>query len=125
MRTITGRLRTVVLDAADMDAEAQFWSALLDIPVVHRSDDWSTLQGRGVRLAVQLAPDHVPPDWPDPARPQQLHLDIEVDDVDDVDEAERHVLALGALRLTDPPDAEDFRVYADPAGHPFCLVFNT
>ena len=59
-----GRLRTVVLDAADMDAEAQFWSALLDIPVVLRSDDWTTLQGRDVRLAVQLAPDHVPPHWP-------------------------------------------------------------
>jgi hypothetical protein len=40
-----GRLRTVVFDAADMDAEAQFWSALLDIPVVYRSDDWTTLQG--------------------------------------------------------------------------------
>ena len=117
-----GRLRTVVLDAADMAAEAQFWSVLLDIPVVHRSDDWTTLQGRDVRLAVQLAQDHVPPDWPNPARPQQLHLDIEVDDVD---QAERQVLALGARRLPDPPDAEDFRVYADPAGHPFCLVINT
>lgn len=121
MTTVIGRLRTVVLDAADMAAEAEFWSALLDIPVVHRSHDWITLQGRDVRLAVQLAPDHVPPSWPDPAHPQQLHLDIEVDDVD---EAERQVLALGARRLPDPPDAEDFRVYADPAGHPFCLVFN-
>ena len=42
-----------------------------------------------------------------------------------MDQAERQVLALGARRLPDPPDAEDFRVYADPAGHPFCLVFNT
>ena len=117
-----GRLRTVVLDAADMDAEAEFWSAVLGIPVVHRSHDWTTLQGGHVRLAVQLAPDHVPPDWPDPARPQQLHLDVEVDDVE---QAEQQVLALGARRLPDPPDAEDFRVYADPAGHPFCLVFNT
>ena len=33
--------------------------------------------------------------------------------------------ALGARRLPDPPDADDFRVYADPAGHPFCLVFDT
>ena len=122
MTVVIGRLKTVVLEAADRDAEAQFWSALLDIPVVHRSDDWTTLQGRDVRLAVQLAPDHVPPQWPDPSRPQQLHLDIEVDDVD---EAERQVLALGASRLPDPPDAEDFRVYADPAGHPFCLVFTT
>lgn len=115
-----GRLKTVVLDAADVDAEAAFWSAVLDIAVVHRSDDWTTLEGRGVRLAVQLAPDHVPPRWPDPAHPQQLHIDVAVDDAD---EAERQVLALGATRLPDPPDADDVRVFADPAGHPFCLVF--
>jgi len=62
-----GRRKTVVLDAADMDAEAQFWSAVLEIPVVHAGVDWTTLEGRGVRLAVQPAPDHVPPQWPDPA----------------------------------------------------------
>ena len=67
-----GRLKTVVLDAADMDAEAAFWSEVLGIPIVHRGDDWTTLEGRGVRLAVQLAPDHVPPQWPDPVHPQQL-----------------------------------------------------
>lgn len=116
-----GRLKTVVLDAADMSAEAQFWSQVLDIPVVYEGDDWITLEGRGVRVAVQLAPDHLPPQWPDPAHPQQLHLDIQVEDPD---EAERQILALGARRLPDPQDAEDFRVYADPAGHPFCLVFN-
>ena len=110
-----------MLDAADMDAEAQFWSAVLDIPVVDRSEDWTTLQGRDVRLAVQLAPDHVPPAWPDRSRPQQLHLDIEVDDIE---RAETQVLALGARRLPDPPDVGHFRVYADPAGHPFCLVFS-
>ena len=62
-----------------------------------------------MRLAVQLAPDHFPPDWPGPSRPQQLHLDIEVDDVD---QAEREVLALGARWLPDPPDTEDSRIYA-------------
>ena len=74
-----------------------------------------------VVVAVQLAPDHVPPQWPDPAHPQQLHLDVQVDDPD---AAERQVLALGARRLPDPEGAEDFRVFADPAGHPFCLVFD-
>jgi hypothetical protein len=117
-----GRLKTVVLDAADLHAEAQFWSAVLGIPIVHERDDWTTLEGRGVRLAVQLAPDYVPPRWPDPAHPQQLHLDVQVDDPDD---AEGQVLALGARRLPDPADAEDFRVFADPAGHPFCLVFDS
>jgi hypothetical protein len=117
---VIGRLKTVVLDAADMDAEAAFWSAVLDIPIVWRGDDWTTLEGRGVRLAVQLAPDHVPPQWPDPAHPQQLHLDVHVEDID---VAERQVLALGATRLPDPPTADHFRVFADPAGHPFCLLF--
>lgn len=116
-----GRLRTVVLDAADMDAEAQFWSAVLGLAVVHRDDDWTTLEGDGVRLAVQHAPDHVPPRWPDPTRPQQLHLDVHVDDPD---EAERQVLALGARRLPDPSGADNWRVFVDPAGHPFCLVFD-
>jgi catechol 2,3-dioxygenase-like lactoylglutathione lyase family enzyme len=118
---VIGRLKTVVLDAADMDREARFWSEVLDVPVVSRDDDWTTLEGRGVRLAVQLAPDHVPPQWPDPAHPQQLHLDVQVEDADD---AERRLLALGARRLPDPEGAEDFRVFADPAGHPFCLVFD-
>ena len=79
-------------------------------------------QGHDIRLAVQLALDRFLPQWPDPGRPQQLHLDIEVDDVD---HAERQVLALGARRLPDPPDAEVSRLYADPAEHPCCLVPHT
>lgn len=118
---VIGRLKTVVFDAADIESEAQFWSRALDIPIVHRDDDWMTLEGRGVRLAVQHSPDHVPPRWPDPAHPQQMHLDVHVDDPD---RAEQEVLALGAVRLVDPPGADNFRVFADPAGHPFCLVFD-
>ncbi|GAA2546130.1 hypothetical protein GCM10010398_36160 [Streptomyces fimbriatus] len=72
----------------------------------------------GPVLAFQEAPGHVPPQWPAPDRSQQLHLDLTVEDLD---AAEKEVLALGAK----PLDAEDrsrtFRVYADPAGHPFCL----
>jgi hypothetical protein len=62
-----------------------------------------------------------PPRWPDPAFPQQLHLDIEVDDIA---EAEPPVLALGATLLVGGGGTNSgFRVYADPAGHPFCLVW--
>jgi hypothetical protein len=64
-------------------------------------------------LAFQRAPGNRPPTWPDPAIPQQLHLDIMVEDVA---AAGPRVLALGAVKL-DGPD-----VYADPAGHPFCLI---
>ena len=70
------------------------------------------------RLAFQLAPDHQPPRWPDPAFPQQFHLDLMVDDID---EAEPRALAIGATKL--PSEEDGFRVYADPAGHPFCLCW--
>lgn len=75
--------------------------------------------GGGARLAFQLAPDHRPPQWPDPAHPQQLHLDLEVDDLD---VGERAVLALGAVKTGVQPEPDAFRVFLDPAGHPFCLV---
>ncbi|MBX6388615.1 MAG: hypothetical protein IRZ08_06380 [Frankia sp.] len=71
------------------------------------------------RVCFQRAPDHVPPRWPDSAHPQQLHLDIQVEDLD---EGQRQVLALGATLLSDTEDPDGFRVFADPAGHPFCLV---
>ena len=63
-------------------------------------------------MSIVPTPGHSP-DWPGPRRPQQLHLDIRVDDAD---AAEREVLALGAKRLPG-------ELFADPAGHPFCLVF--
>jgi hypothetical protein len=46
-----------------------------------------------------------------------MHVDVLVDDID---AGEAKVLALGATRL--PGEGRGFRVYADPAGHPFCLV---
>ena len=58
------------------------------------------------------------PRWPDPEFPQQLHIDVAVTDVD---AAEREALAIGATRL--PGSGENWRVYADPAGKPFCLVW--
>jgi hypothetical protein len=71
------------------------------------------------QLAFQRAVEWVPPRWPDPAFPQQLHLDIRVSDAD---QAERELLALGATRV--PGERETgFRVFTDPVGHPFCIVF--
>ena len=61
-----------------------------------------------------------PPRCPDPQGSQQVHLDIAVDDIT---AAERKVLALGASRVADAPGEDHFRVYLDPAGHPFCLVW--
>jgi catechol 2,3-dioxygenase-like lactoylglutathione lyase family enzyme len=115
-----GQLHSVVIDAPDAQALATFYAGLLGMAVRgDPGDDWVVVTGAGYRLAFQQAPDLQPPDWPDPDRPQQFHLDVRVADVE---EAEPKVLALGARRL--PGGGGDFRVYADPAGHPFCLVWD-
>lgn len=112
----------VVFDAADLAAESAFWASMLG-GRVDADDDWHTVRDAdGVaRIAVQLAPGHQAPDWPDGA-PQQIHLDLFVDDI-----AASHaeVLGLGARVLQDADFAakEGFVVYADPAGHPFCLCW--
>jgi hypothetical protein len=66
---------------------------------------------------IQQVSGYNAPRWPDPARPQQAHLDITVDDLD---AGEQRALGLGATRLDG--GGEMFRVFADPAGHPFCLT---
>jgi catechol 2,3-dioxygenase-like lactoylglutathione lyase family enzyme len=110
-----GRMHHVVLDCGDPAALAAFYSELLGLPVTYTSTDWVVVSAsdRTSGLAFQLAPDHRPPTWPDPQVPQQVHLDVMVDDIA---AAEPRVLALGATKL----GGKD--VYADPAGHPFCLI---
>lgn len=105
----------VVLDCPDPDAVAEFYSAMLGLPVTYRDSDWVVVAAsdRASGLAFQRATGHQPPTWPDPAVPQQVHLDVMVEDPV---AAGPRVLALGASRL----DGQD--VYADPAGHPFCLI---
>lgn len=113
-----GRLHHLVLDGPDPRALAAFWGEVLGWERTHDDDDWVVVAdtGRHSGLAFQRVPDHVAPAWPDPHRPQQLHLDVMVDDLDAAGAA---VLALGARPLA--RDGSD-HVYADPAGHPFCLV---
>jgi len=110
-----GRLHHLVVDCPDPMTSARFWSALLGRPITYESDDFVVVAEDDTTsgLAFQRSPDHRAPTWPDPAVPQQLHLDVMVDDVA---EATPRVLALGATRL----DRDG--VFADPAGHPFCLI---
>ncbi|WP_317230856.1 VOC family protein [Clavibacter sp. MX14-G9D] len=116
-RTIT------VFDAPDLAAESAFWAGLLG-GEVDAEDDWHSVRVDGEwRLAFQLAPDFVPPTWPGegPRQQMQMHLDLYVDDLD---AGRERVLALGGRLLQpaeDPTAADRFDVYADPAGHPFCL----
>ncbi|MCW2517034.1 MAG: glyoxalase [Mycobacterium sp.] len=118
-----GKLRSIVLDTRDPRGLAAFYEGVLGGDVEAEDDTWVVLKNpAGRRLAFQLAPDHEPPDFPDPRGSQQFHLDVEVLDVDD---AESKVLALGATRVTEAIGEDNFRVYRDPAGHPFCLVWGT
>jgi len=110
-----GRLHHLIVDCPDPLTSARFWSALLGQPITYESDDFVVVAEDNTTsgLAFQRSPDHRAPTWPDPTVPQQLHLDVMVDDVT---EATPRVLALGATRL----DGDG--VFADPAGHPFCLI---
>ncbi|CAN00040.1 VOC family protein [Clavibacter michiganensis] len=117
------RQTIVVLDAPDLAAESAFWAGLLE-GEVHAEDDWHSVRVDGEwRIGIQLAPDFEPPVWPGdgPRQQQQIHLDFYVDDLA---EGRERVLALGGRLLqpaADPTAADRFDVYADPAGHPFCL----
>jgi catechol 2,3-dioxygenase-like lactoylglutathione lyase family enzyme len=112
---VRGRLHHLILDCPDPKALARFYSELLGQPITYDSDDFVVVAENDTAsgLAFQLAPDHRSPTWPHPGVPQQMHLDIMVEHVAD---ATPQVLALGAVKL----DGKD--VFADPAGHPFCLI---
>lgn len=117
------RIRQFVLDAQDYEGLAHFWQTLLGWPTVQHWPDerWISITDGTTTLSIQGAPDHQPPVWGDPGRPQQAHLDIVVPDIE---EAEALVLELGGTKLDEQDDKSPaFRVYADPAGHPFCLEF--
>ena len=122
-------LQCIVLDCPEPVVLANFYQELLG-GEVDRPDprwrvdqDFSTLHVAGLVLGFQRSADYQPPQWPDPAHPQQFHLDVRVDDVD---AAEPAVLALGATRLPGEGTGggDNWRVYADPAGKPFCFVWD-
>ncbi|MDF9813566.1 VOC family protein [Streptomyces sp. SPB162] len=115
-----GKLASVVLDCPDPKALAAFYAAVLGGDLEDVEDDWVTLRAPdGVRLSFQLAPELREPQWPDPERPQQFHIDVTVQDLDAAQEA---VLALGAQLLEDDHGGKrSWRVFTDPANHPFCL----
>ena len=119
------RMRTVVIDCPDPAALAEFYRRLLGGEITSADDDWVVLEtGPGHRLAFQRADEFAPPTWPTGQRPQQFHLDVTVDDID---EAEPAALAIGAKKHHVQPgvaDDDTFRVYLDPAGHPFCLCWD-
>ena len=111
------RFPSFVIDCPDPRLLATFYGALLDWEV-KTSDDWAEVcADYGQCICFQPVADYAPPSWPGQTAPQQMHVDVMVDDLD---EGEAAVLKLGATKHEHQPGTS-FRVFLDPAGHPFCL----
>lgn len=110
-------LFAVTIDAPDALSLARFYADLMNMDVTYEGPEGALITGDGKSLMFQQVSGYNPPQWPDPERPQQAHLDIAVDDMD---AGQARALELGASRLSG--GGETWRVFADPAGHPFCLT---
>jgi catechol-2,3-dioxygenase len=130
-------LRQVTLDTTDARALAEFYRQLLgfayrpgDEPPAdgqpdERGRDWLVLNRAdgSPGIAFQQVEALRRATWPEGKVPQQLHLDLSVPTISDLEVQHRRALDLGATVLFDRSFDEDepLRVYADPAGHPFCI----
>jgi len=116
-----GTFDVIVLDCSEPQVLARFYVELLGGEIVESDSDWAEIlpsqAGGRPLLAFQRVDHYQPPEWPGQRIPQQVHLDVKVEDLDS---AEDSVLAIGATATG--AGTNTFRVYLDPAGHPFCLI---
>jgi predicted enzyme related to lactoylglutathione lyase len=107
-----------VIDCPDPEALATFYGAVLGWKV-SVDQDWAEIrpEDRSDCISFQQVPDYRAPAWPGQQVPQQMHLDLMVRDLD---AGEAAVTELGATKADHQPGTS-FRVFLDPAGHPFCL----
>ncbi|MCA2211623.1 VOC family protein [Jidongwangia harbinensis] len=113
-------LRGVTLDCADPQTLAGFYRELTGMRELFGTDEFVALtDGSGRALGFQRVDGYRAPQWPGQDVPQQFHLDFRADDLDATEEL---VLALGAAKPDHQPGDGRWRVFLDPAGHPFCLT---
>ncbi len=113
-----GRWQGLTIDCVFSRDLATFYEALLGYRRLVDDVDWVVIGAdeRWPAVAFQQVPNYVPPTWPSSDRPPHMHIDVRVDDLGRTEAA---TLELGATLLQ---GGERFHVYADPAGHPFCLA---
>ncbi|MFD9443728.1 VOC family protein [Streptomyces sp. NPDC060006] len=114
------RLPLIVVDCPDPGALARFYGAMLDWEIDVSPDRAAVCAGDGRCISFHRVADYTPPEWPTQDRPQQMHLDVIVDDLE---AAEVAVIDLGATKHQEQTGTS-YRVFLDPAGHPFCLCLN-
>ncbi|GFH37625.1 VOC family protein [Streptomyces pacificus] len=114
------RYGAVTFDCPDPAEMARFYGEVLGLPVVYSSDDFVMLGQEGsAGLGFNRLTDYRRPTWPDPSQEKQAHIEL---GVDDLDAAQAHLLALGAVEPPAQPQSDRWRVLLDPAGHPFCIT---
>ena len=110
-----------VLDCPDPGTLARFYGGLLGWNVsVDDDGSWADIRSDARCISFQQVEGYRPPEWPSQDVPQQMHLDVVVDDLD---VGEAAVIGLGATLAEHQPGTR-FRVFLDPAGHPFCLCLD-
>jgi predicted enzyme related to lactoylglutathione lyase len=123
-RTLPGmaiaRFPSIVIDCPDPGALAAFYGTMLDWKTEVKPDWVDIRADYGQCISFQKVEGYTAPKWPGQEVPQQYHLDVVVDDLDT---AEAKVIALGATKAEYQPGTT-FRVFLDPAGHPFCLCLS-
>ena len=119
MTAAVGRLAMTTLDTSDAPRDAQFWAAVLGWEITFSSADAAMVSGPSGALGFGTIPGYQPPAWPDEHGSKQFHFDLAVEDLG---QAERRCVELGAQVPADQPGGERWRVLTDPSGHPFCLT---
>lgn len=112
------KLSSVAINCGNAGELAAFYADITGGEVTMLNEVWATVNGPGGRIDFQTIPDYTPPTWPDATSPNHMHLDFYVDDLE---AAGARVLAAGAKKYDYQPNDDHCFVYADPAGHPFCL----
>lgn len=111
------RFSGVTVNAPDAIALAKFYAEITS-GVAKGDSGWAMVSGPNGEIGFQQVDGFRRTDWPEGPVPMQMHLDFFVDDLGTT---EKRVLAAGATRFDYQPNSDHCFVYADPAGHPFCL----
>jgi catechol 2,3-dioxygenase-like lactoylglutathione lyase family enzyme len=112
------KLSGVGVDGPNAGELAAFYAEITGGTVTSQNEHWASMSGPGGTIDFWTVPDHQPPTWPNGTTPKQLHLDFYVDDLE---ATQAKVLAAGASKYDFQPNSDHCYVFADPAGHPFCL----